>query len=790
LKELENSLFAEAFAAKGEDRDKKLRILAENLQQEIENLADRLRMLILLQRPQELLGYLWSHWLLLPAEHGKNRREPRPEGERDPLLVALEYVHATLSCFDRVSDEPGELDEKACKEILECAERITNGTSQYCLVSSLLRGDEEFGSETSRFDCIAKMAWTAVRGSRYAVLEEEFLQFVLEPHNDALLQAYGVGANEVASGIQSISNAMRAGIQRAANEIAKQEAHFQDLASHGGLPLEKVVEQARAEKPDMFVALDDAWKDLFFGGICNVSRQTSLPKTILEDLSFTRGENAEFFAPGPFCGTLLRTLPARVRPLVQLGDGFYATDPQFVRDAAYRAIQRGLQERVPSYKEEWNRKQRALGEGAFPKIFASQLQDSSVYSGICYRDLASGNWVENDTLITLDDVLIQVECKAGVGVMHSPATNFPSHVRAIQKLIVDAYLQTKRFLEYLSSAAEVSLYNLVDGEYVEVRRIRLGDYRLVLPIGLTVESFSPFSTMCKALPSISPLLGKFPFMSMSIDDLLVLKRFLPTAGMLFHYLEVRQQASGIRSASLFDEMDHLGAYISQNRFDATLRKQLADGYNYVAWDGFSAGIDDYFATNRWLQEPPPSQSYPDEILRLLEAFARTHSRGWLRADSAVRDLSSGARDTLASVLRNMVASLRDRDHRWFVLQGDTILPVWIHRHDVPIETEILRRKAEIAILTTQATEALALHLSVDSAGQFKSAGGILISRPQPSRSDYATLVAEARTMSQTLLPLRGKSGGPIAVGKKKPRPNEPCWCGSDRKFKKCHGAIT
>jgi hypothetical protein len=789
LNEPQNSLFAEAFAAKGEDRDKKLSTLAESLRQEIENLADRLRKLILSQPPQELLGYLWSHWLLLPNEPDKSQREPSPEGDRDPVLVALEYVHATLSCFAGASDDPAELDEKACKEILDCAERLKNSTSQYCLVSSMLRGDEEFGPETSRFDCIAKMAWTAVRGSRYAVLEEEFLQFVLQPHNDALVQAYGVGASEVASEIQSISNAMRAGLQRAANKIVAEEAHFQDLASQQGLPIEKVVEQVRAEKPDMFVALDGAWKDLFFGGICNVSRQTSLPKTILEDLSFARGENSEFFAPGPFCGTLLRTLPARVKPLIRLGDGFYATDPQFVRDAAYRAIQRGLQERIPSYKEEWNRKQRALGEGAFPRIFASQLQNSSVCSGIWYRDLASGNWVENDTLITLDDVLIQVECKAGVGVMHSPATNFPSHARAIQNLVVDAYLQLKRFLDYLSSAAEVPLYSLVAGEYVEVRRIRLGDYRLVLPIGLTVESFSPFSTMCKSLPTIPPLLGRFPFMSMSIDDLLVLNRLLPTAGMLFHYLEVRQQASGIRSASLFDEMDHLGAYISKNRFDATLREQLADGYSYVAWDGFSTEIDNYFATDRWLQEPPPGQSYPDEILRFLEALARTRSAGWLRADSAVRNLSSGARNTLASVLRNMIASLRDRDHRWFVLQGDTILPVWIHRHGMPIETEILRQKAEIAILTTQSTEALALHLSVDSTGEFKSAGGILISRPQPFRRDYATLVTEARTMSEKLLPLRAKSDGQKGATKKKPRPNEPCWCGSRRKFKKCHGAI-
>ena len=43
----------------------------------------------------------------------------------------------------------------------------------------------------------------------------------------------------------------------------------------------------------------------------------------------------------------------------------------------------------------------------------------------------------------------------------------------------------------------------------------------------------------------------------------MLNRFLPTAGELFHYFEVRQQVAGIRKAMLFDELDHLGAYVAK-----------------------------------------------------------------------------------------------------------------------------------------------------------------------------------------------------------------------------------
>jgi len=43
----------------------------------------------------------------------------------------------------------------------------------------------------------------------------------------------------------------------------------------------------------------------------------------------------------------MRTLPARIKPGIRLGEDYFATDGQFVRDSAYRAIQWGLWKRLP-----------------------------------------------------------------------------------------------------------------------------------------------------------------------------------------------------------------------------------------------------------------------------------------------------------------------------------------------------------------------------------------------------------------------------------------------------------
>jgi hypothetical protein len=587
--------------------ESRLRESTEALRLEMEELASKLKDLVLAQPPRDLLGFLWAGLInyALGVPRSSTVEGAGDMSQRDALLVALEYVHAVLSCFD-TQHAGSSLRQDLADELLAVAQRLREVSVIYCITSSRPDITGAFGDETGRVEFLAKSAWAAIRGNRYQVLEEEFFCFILGPHEEALLQVYGIGAAQAAAGIQAIANAMREGHAHAIEELGGHIDYAYHVANERGITIDEVLEQMKRESPEAIAASLSLLDDLFRGGLCNLSHQTALPAAFLEDLSFKRGENTEFFAPGPFCGTPLRTLPGRIRPLIRLEDGFYATDPQFVRDAAYRAIQRGLATRLPEYRRTWNEKQKALTETAFQCILGKQLEDAIVLTEVHYRDPTSQQWMENDALILLDDVMLQIEVKAGIGAMHSPATNFASHVRAIRGLVVKAYNQAKRFLEYLDSAPEVSLYALQESEYVEVRRVRLSDFRCVIPIGLTVESFAPFSAMCKVLPEVTPLLDKYPFISMSIDDLFILNRFLPAPGARFHYLEVRQQVAGIRQATIFDEIDHLGAYIAKNRFDMALREQLSGGANHLLWDGFSSEIDEYFASDRWLREAPPS----------------------------------------------------------------------------------------------------------------------------------------------------------------------------------------
>lgn len=725
---------------------------ADKLRLEMEALALKARDLILAQPPIGFLGYVLSQFHLAmlhvssdsEAESSHNRKEVVKTYQ-----LALEYLHAVWSCHADLPDESQAVDEGKAAELMEVFAALEIKTLFYCMASAAARIDDGAGRHSADTEFHAKSSWSLIRGHRYQVLEEEFFRFALEPHSDALKAAYGIDHDEIAAGIQRIADAFRAGVSRAADGLHAAMERACQMAEASGDDIETVLTRLRAEEPEYAEEVGHQIKDMLFGGVCDLSRHSGLPTALLDDLSYAPGENTQFFASGEFAGTPMRALPARSKPGIKLGDAVYATDGQFVRDSAYRAIQWGLWKRLP-YRDEWIRRQGRRVEEAYQKIFSHQLRRASSFYSVYYKDTITGEWVECDLLLLVDDVLLVIEGKAGVMPMQSPATNFASHERTINELIGKAYKQCARFIQYLASASEVPLFSLHNGSHVEIGRIRRDRFRLILPIGLTIEAFTPFSAMAKELPGIVPILGAYPFISMSVDDLFVLNRFLPTTGQLVHYLTVRQQVASMPRALLFDEIDHLGAYISRNRFDFDLREQLKEA-DLVTWDAFSDTVDHHFEGEHWAERPVPVQSIPASLTRLLEALDRYRPVGWLRIDALLRDYNRTGRENVAAFLEQLEPTLREHPKRRFLIANDAPLQAWLCRADAePSDTEILfQAQVACAVASARITEVLVL-----SYRRIGEIGGIqhqTVEAASILQHDYPAVQAEADRQRKKLM---------------------------------------
>jgi SEC-C motif-containing protein len=771
----------------GMSEDKRLEV-AESTRQEMETLAGRLRDLIAAQPPLDLLGYIYGQRLLtsLPKSEASQKEHGLSDTLVDDTQLALEYLHATLASTSQVDNLS--LDETACAELFELITRLKAAALMHAMATSAGTEDGAFGPDTADMEFQAKSTWVMLRGNRYQVLEGEFYRYVLAPHDSISCEEYGMGAPDIAAGFQSLASAIRTGQSEAFEALAKHMDDVQTLAEGGRVPFEEAIAAWAAGHPERHRAATLGMDDMLRGGICNVSRHTQLPPALLADLAYERGEDTEFFAEGPYCGTPFRTLPARKKPLIKIDNDYYGVDTCLTRDASYRALLWNLLRRRPEYAERFKAGQKLMSESAFSDIFSAQLTGATVYREVYYRDVQSREWVENDTLIVIDDLLLLVEAKAGAAAtIASPATDFDRHARAIKDLVLKAYQQCRRFFDYLASADEVTVFKRVDGRYVPTGQLRCAQYRVLIPIGLTVESFSPVSTMCKELPEVVPLLGVHPFLCLSIDDLFVLNRFLPTLGELAHYFEVRQVLAGMKGVRLFDEIDHLGAYITKNRFDQDIEEQrVKEKPTLVVWDGMSKLVDDYFSQPDWEKEPIPQQECPTELRGLLAALDRTRLPGWLAAESHLRNYGEKGRLDLATALGTLRASLAQHPHRYLSIAGEETLFVWLQGTTKPMDLDAVRDKARAAMLATQSTCMMAIAVVASPTDGYLSARRIDVVLPRERTAENHHIFDDAESMRTRISRIEGTGGNKPSAA---PRPgrNEPCWCGSGTKFKKCHG---
>lgn len=774
--------------------DKQMReTAAASLLKSMESIAARIRALIVAMPPKELLGYIYAQPIFKLISENDNTETESEASVPDNLInenqILLEYVHAVLA-----SDLPPKnvkFDEAACVELYELVRELQQQAMFFAMATSADSNEGAFGPDTANIEYQAKSTWVLIRGNRYQTLEGEFYRYVLKPHDGTLKEVYGVGANDIASGFQAMANATRAGHAIAFNEIDSQFTAIQQLAVSNNITVENAMEEWAIHHEDHIKSARQAFEDLLWGGIANVSRHTNLPPSLLADLSYQRGEEIEFFAPGDFTGTPYRTLPARKKPFIQLDGEYYAVDPCFARDAGYRALLFSLLQRKPDYKVTFNQKQKIMSEAAFADILNCQLPGATVFQEIYYKDPTSKQWAESDTLILFEDMLFVVEAKAGAAAtIASPALDFGRHVQSVQELVIKAYKQCARFFDYLNSAESVPIFHLSNGKYIKCADVRRHNYKLLIPVGLTIESFSPFSSYIKDFLQIKPLLGKHPFISLSIDELLVLRRILPTPGEFSHYMEVRQAVAGLRGAHLFDEIDHLGAYIKKNRFDLDMIDQIKEsGGGLVYWVHMNQEIDKSFEGEDWESRPIPTQKFPPEILKLLRAFDSRRAPGWLSAERHIRNLDEQGRNDLAAMLIKLRKSLNQNSARYFLHGSDISLFIWLQKSGEGIDWRKVSEKASAAALV-KSNELTGVMIEVSPDGIYKSAYTFMVTKPSSRDDSNAHIYDDAARMKERVLSTSQSPTVQLSMEfqtRRKPGRNDLCPCQSGMKYKKCHG---
>ena len=638
--------------------------------------------------------------------------------------------------------------------------------------------------EELRTQC--EMWWTGVRKVRYDYHDLPYLRQFLAPHTCVIRDLYGISADEFVTEIGKLRHALSRGLGEAAKTLIGTCDRF--LKAGGRTTptkeeLQEVLSNLRSEP-----AVLDAVDRLFGDGNFDVQRNSSLPITLLDELSWRPAEETESFRSGDERGWPLRLLPWRQRPFLKINDRYYCHNISALLDRLYRQIERLVCTARPQCRDGWRQRQADALEETALELFLRLLPGATILPRVRYQWPATTsprrNWNECDGLILFDDHLIVVEARSGSFTYTTPETDFVAHINSLMSLVQKPWDQTRRFLEYLGSAPEVPIYReLEPGRYEETLSVRQDGFREITACGVTLDNLGHLAARAEKLQALGVgTMTGHTLWSVAVDDLMVCADLFDSPTTFCHYLEQRRAARENERFQLQDETDHLGMYFSRNLYSSLT--QDAPPKAKLMWTGFGAVIDAYFANLMYdaASAKRPTQDLPPLLDAVIRALDHSGAPARCRAASIILNLGGEGRTTIAGELEQFISVwLTERRIRAFSLPGLLPLTVVVSSVGSRLDAAITRKQVALAMLAIGQSERTGLELVVDEAGAIRECHPFVVRRDE-LRDELPVLEEEARKVAARRIENEIRCRVRKKIGR-----NEECPCGSGRKWKKCHG---
>ncbi len=243
------------------------------------------------------------------------------------------------------------------------------------------------------------------------------------PHSDVLQELFGISGEQFVDEITKIWHVLSFGISDAAESFGRFQDDVMDALDRKRIGLPPPTEDEMLALTSEVVK-EHGWEDRqddvlgrFFGmDLFDLQKTTTLPRRLLDELSWSPGEEVEFFAEGAYSGWPLRVWPIFKRPFIRLDGRYYCFDLYSLLDNLYRVMQRLIRNLKPSYEQTWNRIQQKASEDLPFKYLETLLPGADVWRQVYYRGktvTGASEWCETDGLLIYDDHLFVIEREVG-----------------------------------------------------------------------------------------------------------------------------------------------------------------------------------------------------------------------------------------------------------------------------------------------------------------------------------------------------------------------------------------
>lgn len=710
--------------------------------------------------------------LLMAVTDISSFSNPSPEGnilfykQNDLPSRPVEYLQSLIASTNNticlhVTDE--DIDRLA-HQYLHDQEILFEKTTQYLLYRNLTLDDD---SETNRLTFEAQMMHM-VRGNRYSFLQIDYIRPLVLVHDSEFQKLFGVSANAVVDGYKRLEKTLSSGRLEG---LATLRSLFEKAGSAGEINFSKIPEEDSE-------AAKEASLEAFSVCHFNVERITNWPKAFIEALSFAPGE-ARFFEEGEMQYWPIVTLPIVDRPFITLNGEIYCFDYYSLTDNFYRAIQKAILRLDPDYSEQWQQKQKEASESMVKSVFQDMLPGCISYADNCYGSKKHRN--ENDLLVIYRDALLVIEVKAGRFTDAPPVSDFDSHIKHYKELIQKSNSQCAQMREYIrNSGSELVLY---DQHMQPKATLDISNVNSIFCLSVTIENINTYAARAEKLGFLNLREG---VSCIAIDDLMTYREYFDNPLEFLHFLKQREIASLNERLALNDEFDHLGMYIAHNCYSLEVDNIPEEGILYMT--GYREELDSYFerVDTPLPQLEKPRQNMPKRFREIIDVLFKSSNPQAVSISSYLLDFSSDARQQLSDGIE-MALKRQAYTGRQCALsfsgKGESIHMTYFvfqdELHDAQTDQEMFDYAASLLLANSESMRMMAsFRYDANYTLQSVSARSINIDQIPPSRIDE--------------LKSRGEQMGDFRVAKYKKEHgkigrNQPCPCGSGKKYKKCHG---
>lgn len=724
----------------------------------------------------------WEYSAMIVGLGGKDASD----SEKLAAARMVDYVQSVIVAVkpEHYADGLSEEDWAKLKADVEKLFQRLTLDYQMCLTAHRRAQNPQLDMQLEEFRFRAETLWLNIRGKRYQLHERQALLDVLAPHSDVLLKLFGLDAAALANEFDKILTRLTRGLVDIATDMkelhAKSMLRLDELAAkHEDLDFHALMAKVFEDRD--LAAQRDRFAGAMFGmDLFDVEKNTALPKALLDALSYSPGEDTEFFAPGEFAGWPLRIWPVMRRPFVRLNGSTYCFDIFSLFDNIYRVLRRIVIELEPGNKEPWNDGQKA-GSEELPFTYLTRLLPGAhVYRPIFYRwKVGNGpaQWHEADGILIYEDHLFVIEVKGGAFTYTSPANDLDAHLASLTALLQAPARQGSRFVDFLESAPEVSI---ADAEHNEITKLRRSDFRHVTVCTITLDAFTALAARAQHLAPLGIDVGQRPLWPLSLDDLRVYAELFDNPLIFLHFVEQRVRAGRSEKIDLNDEMDHFGMYITENNY-TQYAEEISENADKMHFDGYTTPVNEYFSAVLVGDTPTkPRQKMSHRVAEIVDLLGSSNEPHRAELSSFILDGAGDWRDTLDASIESALKENQElKRSRPLSSYGGMEMTQFIWSPDAPRNAEGAIEHTRVVMLAHNKADRRLVELEYDKDGKLFGAHLRHVTLAGVSEAEIERLRAKSVALQQQRIAnvqAKGKIGR-----------NHQCPCGSGKKWKKCHG---